>query len=184
MFRRIWLSVGISMVFCHISYSEWLEISNAKIRQDETELGGAKIVIEYDIKNPKISPEAPAYVFIRYSKGHGDNWQLVPVSSLGGNGFDIVEKPGHKKVVWWGTSETSFFDLTRVQIRVRGIQMVRIPRGERHEHVSTALDRGRGFSDLGCSAGGIRGAIRRFAARRRESGVGSGKGVSRKHSHA
>jgi len=117
-------------MFCHISYSKWLEISNVKIRQEPTELGGPRILIEYDIKGPKISPESPAYVFFRYSKDLGENWQLVPMSSLRGNGFDIVEKPGHKKVVWWGTGETSFSDLTDVQIRVRGIQMVRIPAGK------------------------------------------------------
>lgn len=130
MFPRLWFSLIVSTVFCHASYCNWLEVSNVQIRQEQTELGGPRIVIEYDVTDPTISPESPVYIFIRYSKDLGKSWQLVPMSSLRGNGFDIVEKPGHKKVVWWGTGETSFYDLTQVQIRVRSIQMVRIPAGK------------------------------------------------------
>jgi formylglycine-generating enzyme required for sulfatase activity len=129
MFWRIWLPVGIGALFCHACYPEWLDISNVTIAQEETEFGGPAVIIEYDLREPTISPESPAYVFIRYSDDSKTHWHLVPMSSLRGNGFDIVEKPGHKKVVWWGTAETSFPDVSRVQIRVRGIQMVRVPAG-------------------------------------------------------
>jgi len=124
------LSIGIVMMACHCSYSKWLDISNAKTSREPTELGGPKVVIEYDMKDPNISPASPAYVFVRYSKDFGDNWQLIPMSTLRGNGFNIVEKPGHKKIIWWGTGETSFANLTQAEIRVRGIQMVRIPAGK------------------------------------------------------
>jgi formylglycine-generating enzyme required for sulfatase activity len=49
---------------------------------------------------------------------------------LEGNGFDIVETPGHKKIVWWGTGQTGFVDFNQVEVRVRGIAMVRIPAGK------------------------------------------------------
>ena len=130
MFSRVLLSVCIIVMCCHCSYCKWLEISNVKVRQEPTELGGPRTIIEYGINDPNISPATPAYVFIRYIKDLGTNWQLISMDSLRGNGFDIVEKPGHKKVVWWGTGETSFADVNEVEVRVRGIRMVRIPAGK------------------------------------------------------
>ena len=130
MFRRLLLSISIATIACHSSYSKWLEVSNIKVAQEPTELGGPKIVIEYDIKDANISPACPAYVFVRYSNDFGDSWQLVSMDALHGNGFDIVEKPGRKKVIWWGTGETDFVDLIQLEIRVRAIQMIRIPAGE------------------------------------------------------
>jgi len=127
--HRVLFSLGIVVVCCHCSYSKWLEISNVKVRQEPTELGGPKIIIEYDIEDPNISPESPAYVFARYSKDE-INWQLIETDCLRGNGFDILEKPGHKQIIWWGTDQTSFTDAIQVDIRVRGIQMIRIPAGK------------------------------------------------------
>jgi len=127
--HRVLFSVGIVVVCCHCSYSKWLEISNIKVRQEPTELGGPKIIIEYDIEDPNISQASPAYVFVRYSKDE-TSWQLIETDCLRGNGFDIVDKPGHKKIIWWGTDQTSFTDLIQIDVRVRGIQMVRIPAGK------------------------------------------------------
>jgi formylglycine-generating enzyme required for sulfatase activity len=128
--HKLLLSFGITMLACQSCYCKWLEISDVKVQQEPTELGGPKIVIEYDINDPNISPASPAYVFLRYSKDFGSSWQLLPMNALRGNGFDIVEKPGHKKVDWWGTSETNFTDLSQAEIRVRAIQMIRIPAGK------------------------------------------------------
>ena len=157
MLRRALLSIGFAVMAFHPCYSgppnakkfvwgtpyKWqapatpvarrgcgLEISNVKVGQELTELGGPRTVIEYDVMDPNISPASPAYVFIRYSKDSGSNWQLISMDSLRGNGFDIVDKPGHKKIVWWGTGETGFTDLSQVKVRVRGIRMVRIPAGK------------------------------------------------------
>jgi formylglycine-generating enzyme required for sulfatase activity len=129
MLQRLLLFIGIVAVCCHCSYSKWLEISNVKVRQEPTELGGPKIIIEYDIEDPNISPASPAYVFVRYSKDE-TNWQLITTDRLRGNGFDIVDKPGHKQILWWGTDQTSFTDVIQVDIHVRGIQMIRIPAGK------------------------------------------------------
>jgi sulfatase modifying factor 1 len=130
MSRRISFSTGIVAIFCCCTSASWLDITNVKIRQEPTELAGPKTIIEYDINDPNISPDAPAYVFVRYSRDSGKTWRLVPIDSLRGNGFDIVEKPGHKQIFWWGTSQTSFADLDKVKIRVRSILMARIPAGE------------------------------------------------------
>ena len=130
MFRTLLLSLSAILACCHQGDGEWLPIRDVKVRQEPTELGGPKIIIEYDLADPNISPAAPAYVFVRYSKDFGESWQLVPMGSLRGNGFDIVEKPGHKQVIWWGTGETSFADLGQVEVRVHGIQMIRVPAGE------------------------------------------------------
>ena len=120
----------VTALFCQYSYSQWLDISNVKLRQEPTELAGPKIIIDYDINEPNISPESPAYVFVRYSRDSGKSWQFVPMESLRGNGFDIVEKSGHKEIVWWGTGQTSFEDVNQVKVRVRGIAMARIPAGK------------------------------------------------------
>jgi len=77
----------------------WLPLANVKVRAEPTELAGPRIVVEYDLDEPSLSPELPAYVFVRFSKDAGATWQLVPTNSLRGNGFDIVEQPGHKKIV-------------------------------------------------------------------------------------
>jgi formylglycine-generating enzyme required for sulfatase activity len=129
MLNKLLLSLIIIAVSCNCASSKWLEITNIKIKQEPTELGGPKTIIEYDLNNPNISQDYPAYVFIRYTKDKS-NWYLISKVSLRGNGFDIVEKPGHKQVVWWGTEQTSFTDFDKVDVRVRGIQMVRVPAGK------------------------------------------------------
>ena len=128
--RRILFFVGIALICCRCAFASWLDISNVKIRQEPTELAGPKTIIEYDINEPGISLDAPAYVFVRYSQDAGKTWRLVPMDSLRGNGFDIVEKPGRKQIIWWGTTQTTFTDLDQVKIRIRAIPMARIPAGE------------------------------------------------------
>jgi len=130
MTKRILLSVAVSLICCNLSYAQWIDISNTKVTQQPTELGGLAIVIEYDINDPQISKDCPAYVFIRFSKDSGTTWELLPMEYLRGNGYHLIDSPGHKKNIWWGTSETSFADANQVKVRVRGIQMVRIPAGK------------------------------------------------------
>jgi len=118
------------LIWCPCSYSKWIEISNLKVGQYPTELAGTKIIFEYDIDDPNVTPATPAYVFIRYSTDFGKTWQLLPMDCLRGNGFDIVERPGRKQVVWWGTGQTGFDDINQVDTRVRGIEMVRVSAGK------------------------------------------------------
>jgi formylglycine-generating enzyme required for sulfatase activity len=138
---RILLLAAVFLICCNLSYAQWIEISNTKVTQEATELGGPRIVIEYDINAPEVSKDCPAYVFIRHSKDSGTTWELLPMEYLRGNGCDLVESPGHKKIVWWGTRETSLrdfpetdetrlVDLSQVRFRIRGIKLVRVPGGE------------------------------------------------------
>lgn len=128
--HRISFFVGIALICCRCAFANWLDISNVKIRQEPTELAGPKTIIEYDMNESNITPENPAYVFVRYSQDAGKTWRLVPMNSLRGNGFDIVEKPGRKQIIWWGTTQTSFTDIEHVKMRVRAIPMARVPAGE------------------------------------------------------
>ena len=106
--KGILLLMAISLTCCSLSYSKGIEISNMNVTQEPTELGGPRLVIEYDLNDRGISKDCPTYVFIRYSKNAGTTWELLPMEYLRGSGFGLVESPGHKKNIWWGTSETSF----------------------------------------------------------------------------
>ena len=110
-------------------FAGWLEITDVKVWEEPTELAGPKIVIEYDLQDQAVSPDSPAYVFIRFKKGPNDAGRLIPMGALSGNGFDIVEEPGHKKIIWWGTQERGPHNLSQEQLRVRGIPMARVPAG-------------------------------------------------------
>ncbi len=128
--RRLLLSLGVISLCCPCAYSKWSQFSNVDVRQYPTELAGSKIIFEYDIEDPNVSPESPVYVFIRYSTDSGKTWQLISTDSLRGNGFGIVGAPGHKQVVWWGTGQTTFSDLDQIDTRIRGIAMARVPAGK------------------------------------------------------
>ena len=128
--HSILLCWGLIAACCHSGYARWLEIHDVKVRQEPTELGGPKMVIEYDLKDSGITPALPAYVFLRCSKDFGDTWQLIATEYLQGNGFDIVERPGHKEVAWWGLGQTGVADLGQVEVRVRALAMAKVPAGK------------------------------------------------------
>lgn len=127
---RIVLVAVCGPAFCVVAQGRWLATDEVKVRVEHTELGGPKIVVEYDLADPNISPESPAYVFLRYSSDFGDTWRLVPMDALQGNGFDIIERPGRKEVLWWGTDQTVAADPNQIEIRVRAIAMARVPAGQ------------------------------------------------------
>jgi formylglycine-generating enzyme required for sulfatase activity len=128
--RKLVLSQVAALLCCCCSHANWFEISNIKVSQYPTELAGPKIIFEYDVEDANVSPANPVYVFIRYSTDFGETWQLIPADALRGNGFGIVDGPGHKQVVWWGTGETTFEDINQIDTRIRGIAMVRVPAGK------------------------------------------------------
>ncbi|MHC4086718.1 MAG: hypothetical protein ACYSU5_16155, partial [Planctomycetota bacterium] len=108
MSKRILLLVALHLICCNFANANWIETSNQKATQESTELGGPRIVIEYDINDKEISKECPAYVFIRWSRDSGATWEFLSMEHLRGNGYGLVESPGHKKTIWWGTTETNF----------------------------------------------------------------------------
>ena len=132
------LFLAASLVCCNFTNAKWIKINNPKATQEPTELGGPRIVIEYDINDPEISKDCPVYIFVRYSRDSGSSWEFLSTEHLQGNGYGLVESPGHKKIIWWGTSETSFkttgktdiADFNQLKFRIRGIKMVRVPAGE------------------------------------------------------
>ncbi len=130
MLRSMLACLSLVVVLSHCCRAAWLPIQNVKVRQDPTELGGPKIVIEYDLPDPSISEATPAHVFLRFSKDFGDHWQRVPTDRLRGNGFGLVEKPGHKEMTLWGSEQAGIADLGQVEIRVRALAMARIPAGD------------------------------------------------------
>jgi formylglycine-generating enzyme required for sulfatase activity len=141
MSKRILPLVFLFLNCCNLCHSQWIEINNQKATQEPTELGGPRIVIEYDINDKEISKECPAYIFIRYSRDSGTTWEFLSMEHLQGNGYGLVESSGHKKIVWWGTSETSFkklsetgetriADFSELKFRIRGMNMLRVSAGE------------------------------------------------------
>ncbi len=129
MVRMVLLSLGLSILCAENTAAQWAAIAGVTVSHAQTKLGGTKITIEYDLNEKAVSSEKPVYVFIRFSSDGGTTWALLPRTSLRGNGFDLVESPGHKEVVWWGTAECCFSDPARVLVRVRGIRMARVPAG-------------------------------------------------------
>ena len=141
MHKKIMLFLVASLVCCNFTNAKWIEISNTKVAQEPTELGGLRIVIEYDINDKDISKDFPAYVFVRYSRDSGSSWEFLSNEHLKGNGYSLVESPGHKKIIWWGTSETSFkilgetgemriTDFNQLKFQIRGMKMLRVPAGK------------------------------------------------------
>ena len=76
MLYRILLFVAVLVSCCGLSYGQWLELSNVEVKLEPSKMGGPSMVVEYDMKDPRISPEAPAYIFIRYSKDLGETKNL------------------------------------------------------------------------------------------------------------
>ncbi|MBW8040568.1 MAG: formylglycine-generating enzyme family protein [Planctomycetes bacterium] len=138
MSKRIFFLVVVYLICGNFTDAKWIEISNQKATQEQTELGGPRIVIEYDINDKEISKDFPLYVFVHWSKDSGTTWELLSMEHLQGNGYGLVESPGHKKIVWWGTTETSFGEsgetgmanLNKSKMIIRGIKMLRVPAGE------------------------------------------------------
>ena len=124
------LIAAILLLFSNNVFSQWLDISNVSIKKEVTEMAGPEIVIEYDLESTDISEKTPAYVFIRFSQDGGAHWNLLPMDYLRGTGFDIITSAGHKKIFWWGVAELGYDKLDLMEIKVRGLQLVRIPGGE------------------------------------------------------
>jgi formylglycine-generating enzyme required for sulfatase activity len=108
----------------------WIEISNVVFRKEWTEYGGSRLAIEYDLAEEGITPETPAYIFIRYRSAENAPWQLLPFENLNGNGHAIVDHPGHKVSYFWGAYQSAFDNFTKASFRVRGIKMSSVEAGE------------------------------------------------------
>lgn len=108
--------------------AQWVPISNATAKIENSEMGGPFFKIEYELGVKDLSPAAPAYVFVRYRENANANWKLIPQTALRGD-HDIVESGGKKKVLWWGLGSVGLTNAPQLEVRVRGIRMVRVPGG-------------------------------------------------------
>ncbi len=128
---RFALSIVFSIAFSNaVLWGQWLSVGPVKAALKETKLGGPVVVLDYRLSNSTITPATPAYVFVRWSKGPGNPWRMLPESELIGSGVGLVESPGSKEIEWWGTAETTFESLEDVKFAVRAIRMARVPGGE------------------------------------------------------
>jgi len=115
------------LVLCSLLASaQWLEITDVSISSTTTEQGGPVYAISYVLQGDDLSVDHPAYVFIRYSVDKGNSWHLVDKDFITGEGIGIIERPGKKEMLLWGSGETG---IENPEICVRGIQMARVPAG-------------------------------------------------------
>lgn len=121
-------TLAMLLLLCFSSSASWLPVTNTNVWNEPNELAGPRVVIEYDLDAP-LSPESPAYVFVRFRKGPSDTWRLLPTEHLGGNGAGIVGEGGHRKILWWGAGQNTLEDVAQLEFAVRAIPMVRVPGG-------------------------------------------------------
>ncbi len=129
MLRNILFSLAFILFADALASAQWVSLENLDIKEEATELAGPRIVMEYNLNDKTITSDHPVYVFVRHSTDFGKTWNLLPSKNLRGNGFDIVETPGLKKIIWWGAGETSFSQFEQAEFKVLGIRMCRVPAG-------------------------------------------------------
>ena len=54
MIRRVLFFLSVLVICCNICYAKWAQISDVEVRQEQTKLGGLKVIIEYDMNEPGI----------------------------------------------------------------------------------------------------------------------------------
>ncbi|MBN1816265.1 MAG: SUMF1/EgtB/PvdO family nonheme iron enzyme [Sedimentisphaerales bacterium] len=129
MHRLIYMLGMASGIVVSTVQASWLDLGRVAVRQETTELGGVRVVLEYEIAEGKATAAHPAYVFIRYNSDEGKTWSLLDPEFLRGDGFGLVDKPGPKQIFFWGISEIRSFEPKLLQFHVRALRMARIPAG-------------------------------------------------------
>ncbi len=111
-----------------------IEVRDLQVRIEQTELGGPRLTIDYRLPGEEITPERPAYVFIRARSGPKAPWRLIPPKHLLGTGHGIVDRPGKKSSYLWGIGQTGSVPESAgiPEIRVRAVPMAYVPGGEFH----------------------------------------------------
>jgi len=127
MLRLLTICLVLTAGFVPPLSASWLPVSNLKVWSESTELGGPKVIIEYDLEAEGLSESTPAWVFIR-ARGV-NSWRLLDPQRLEGDGAGLVESSGRKQVIWWGVDQTDYPDPVSVEVRIRALPMVRVPAG-------------------------------------------------------
>lgn len=123
------LVLAMAMGFCSGAFASWLPVSNVRTWSEPTELGGPKVIIEYNLDVEDLSESAPAWVFLRARAAEGKPWRLLNAERLEGIGAGVVATGGRKQVIWWGADQTDTLDPDTVEVRVRALRLVRVPGG-------------------------------------------------------
>ncbi len=122
------ITVCFLVLLCGAAHGQWAQIAEVEIISDPTELAGRRVAIEYDLNDESVSASHPVYVFIRYSTDDGQTWRRVDPGFLRGD-VDLVDKPGRKTIVWWGTQKMIGGDIGGLRVKVRGLRMAAVPGG-------------------------------------------------------
>jgi formylglycine-generating enzyme required for sulfatase activity len=125
--RLLFISILAMLASLPVS-AQWLPITGATAKLENSEMGGPFFKIEYELGVKDLSPAAPAYVFVRFRENANAAWKLIPQQALRGD-HDIVESGGKKKMLWWGLSSLGLTNAPSLEVRVRGLRMVRVPGG-------------------------------------------------------
>jgi len=128
--RQVLTTGALMLLVITPASGQLLRIEDTDWNLEDTQFGGPRLAIHYQLDEVDISHDQPAYVFVRLSADSGDTWTLLTSSELVGNGHGIVTRPGRKQIVLWGTQDLGLTDDEQLQIRVRGLRMVRIPGGQ------------------------------------------------------
>ena len=116
------------LVLAHLP-TQAIQVDKVDWKLERTQFGGPRLAITYQLNSSEVSAQEPAYVFMRLSADSGRTWRLLYRTELVGNGHDIVNRPGKKQSVLWGTRDLGLTGIDELEVRVRGIRMVRIPAG-------------------------------------------------------
>lgn len=123
-------TVALSLLLAASAPGQWLPTKALNFAPEPSENGGEFLLIEYDLDAPDVSPQFPAYVFLRYSLDGGANWQLAPRHLLRGDGHDLVTRSGRQTITWWGSDQLGpSAEGTDLKLSVRALRMVRVPGG-------------------------------------------------------
>ena len=111
-------------------WAQPVEIEGVEWKLERTQFGGPRIAISYQLSDPTVSAAQPVYVFLRLSADSGSTWKLLSPGDLVGNGHGIVTRPGKKQSALWGARDLGLDSASKLNVRVRGLRMVRIPAGD------------------------------------------------------
>lgn len=140
--RALWFGAVLWAALGSAGQAQWLPIKGVTFAPEPTENAGEFMIIEYELDAPDVSPQFPAYVFVRFSLDGGAHWQLAPSHLLRGDGHDLVTRSGRRAIFWWGSDQLGLSaEGVDLKISLRAIRLVRVPGGA----FSAKLQPGGGF---------------------------------------
>ncbi len=106
----------------------WLTVDSLRVEPVATEFGGLRVGLSYFLADSTVSPDRPAYVFVRWSADGGNSWRLLSGHGVTGE-LGVVNHPGRCELGWWGAGELGIESPESLEFRVRALPMARVPAG-------------------------------------------------------